>query len=218
MNSWFPLTTCLLIGSLSCAAQVQVSQEPRHHNIFENTWVRLLDVHIPPGDTSLIHKHSTPSVFLVLSNTKTGSQVITEPNKIHLNEGNIWFEGFYDAPRIHRVWNSDTTEFHVIDMELLNKKPQPIDPPLNMKSITLLFDEKAVRGYRFTLPAQSTLVLPRRNAPVVVIGLTNNEGNVISNDKTFARKGDFIFVQPGNGLNFVNKGSVDGSFALFELK
>jgi hypothetical protein len=218
MNSWFPLTICLLIGSLSCAAQIQVSQEPRHHNIFENTWVRLLDVHIPPGDTSLIHKHSTPSVFLVLSNTKTGSQVITEPNKIHLNEGNIWFEGFYDTPRIHRVWNSDTTEFHVIDMELLNKKPQPIDPPLNMKSITLLFDEKAVRGYRFTLPAQSTLVLPRRNAPVVVIGLTNNEENVISNDKTFAKKGDFIFVQPGNGVNFVNKGSVDDSFALFELK
>src|SRR5258705_238434 len=87
------------------------------HNVFENEWVRILDVHIPPGDTSLFHKHSTPSVFMVLSNTKTGSEVLVEPAKIHLTEGNIWFEGFYDKPRIHRVWNSDTTDFHVIDME-----------------------------------------------------------------------------------------------------
>src|SRR5271154_5328225 len=60
---------------------IPVSMEPRHHNIFENKWVRILDVHIPPGDTSLFHKHETPSVFLVLSNTKTGSEVIIEPGK-----------------------------------------------------------------------------------------------------------------------------------------
>src|ERR1700738_3886431 len=106
MNNWFPLTTFLLIVTLSCRAQIQVSKEPRHHNVFENTWVRILDVRIPSGDTSLMHEHSTPSVFLVLSKTKTGSQVLVEPDKIHLTEGNIWFEGFYDKPRIHRVWNS----------------------------------------------------------------------------------------------------------------
>src|SRR5882762_10137388 len=94
---------------LFCSAQIQVSQEPRHHNVFENAWVRVLDVHIPPGDTSLIHKHSTPSVFMILSNTKTGSEVIVEPEKPSFNDGHIWFEGFYTTPRIHRVWNSDTT-------------------------------------------------------------------------------------------------------------
>ncbi|HTE30494.1 MAG TPA: hypothetical protein VK666_09000, partial [Chryseolinea sp.] len=115
MSSCFSLTTFLLIASFSSVAQVQVSKEPMHHNVFENAWVRVLDVHIAPGDTSLIHKHSTPSVFLVLSKTRTGSQVITEPSEIHLHDGNIWFEGFYDQPRIHRVWNSDTTDFHVVE-------------------------------------------------------------------------------------------------------
>ncbi len=218
MSSWFSLTAFLLIASLSGVAQVQVSQEPMHHNVFENAWVRILDVHIAPGDTSLIHKHSTPSVFLVLSKTRTGSQVITEPHDINLHDGNIWFEGFYDQPRIHRVWNSDTTDFHVIDMELVNKTPKPIAQPLNIKSFSLLFDEKAVRGYRFTLPANAALQLPQRKAPMVVIGLTDTEANVVANQKTFSKKGDFIFLEPGTSAHFVNSGKSGHSFAVFELK
>lgn len=208
----------LLAGALACPAQVQVSREPRHHTVFENAWVRILDVHIPPGDTSLFHKHSTPSVFIILSNTKTGSEAIVEPAKLRLTEGNIWFEGFYDTPRIHRVWNSDTSEFHVIDMELLNKTPRPADPLPDAKSFAPLLDEKPVRGYRFTLPAQSTNRLPRRNAPFVVIGLTNTVGNVTANRHPFVKKGDFLFVPPGSSIDFINKGNADQVFALFELK
>ena len=218
MRYRFPLTLFLLAGTLFCQAQIQVSKEPMHHNVFENDRVRILDVHIPPGDTSLIHKHSTPSVFLVLTNTKTGSQVIVEPAKIRLTEGNIWFEGFYDKPRIHRVWNSDTTEFHVIDMELLHDKPDSIEPPLHIKSFTPLLDEKPVRGYRFTLPAQSTLVVPRRKAPIVVIGLTDTGGSVMANNTSFTKKGDYMFVQPGSSINFSNKGAAEQNFAVFELK
>lgn len=218
MNSWFLLTSFLLAAVRPCQAQVQVSKEPMHHNVFENSWVRVLDVHIPPGDTSLMHKHSTPSVFLILTNTKTGSQAIVEPRKLRLTPGNIWFEGFYDTPRIHRVWNSDTTEFHVIDMELLNEKPRTIEPPLQLKSLTLLLDEKPVRGYRFALAAQSTTLLSQRNTPIMVIGLTNTGGNVTANSTPFVKKGDFMFVQPGSSINFINKGSAGYEFALFELK
>ncbi|HEX9511108.1 MAG TPA: hypothetical protein VF939_11550 [Puia sp.] len=219
MKLSFLFTAVLLAGVMSCSAQIQVSEEPRHHKVFENAWVRVLDVHIPPGDTSLIHKHSTPSVFMILSNTKTGSQVIVEPEKASFNDGHIWFEGFYTKPRIHRVWNSDTTEFHVIDMELPNKNPQPIDPPLDNKSFTLLFDEKPVRGYRLTLNAQARLQLPRRKARIVAVRLTDAAAGVVTvNDKIFAKKGDFIFVEAGQSVDFINKGMVEQRLALFELK
>jgi len=218
MNSWFLLTGFLLVATLPCRAQVQVSKEPRHHNVFENSYVRILDVHIPPGDTSLMHKHSTPSVFIILTNTKTGSEAIVEPQKLRLTDGNIWFEGFYDKPRIHRVWNSDTTEFHVIDMELLNGNPHSIDPPLQLASLTLLLDEKPVRAYRFTVAAHSAIMFPRRNTPMVVIGLTNVTGKVMINTTPFVKKGDFIFVQPGSPLPFINNGPASQDFAIFELK
>ncbi len=218
MNHYFPLSALLFANAMTCSAQVPVSQEPRHHNVFENKWVRVLDVHIPPGDTSLMHKHSTPSVFIVLSNTKTGSEVLVEPAKTHFTDGNIWFEGFYDKPRIHRVWNSDTVEFHVVDMELLNRNNQTVDPPMDLKSLTLLFDEKPVRGYRANLPANSSLRLPRRKAPFMVIGLSNITGSVTVNNKPFVKKGDFIFLQPDHKIEFDNKGNADENFAIFELK
>ncbi|HWK03272.1 MAG TPA: hypothetical protein VNS58_06555 [Puia sp.] len=205
----------LLAGALSSSAQIQVSEEPRHHKVFENVWVRVLDVHIPPGDTSLMHKHSTPSVFIVLTNTKTGSQAIVEPAKMNLANGHIWFESFYDKPRIHRVWNSDTTEFHVIDMELPNKNPQSIDPPLDNKSFTLLFDEKPVRGYQLTLAAGGNVKVPSRKAPLLVVILT--DGKVAVNDKDFVKKGDYLFIEAGKPVTIINKG-MDQRLALFELK
>src|SRR5690242_16062911 len=105
------------------AAQVPVRQEPLHHNVFENAWVRVLDARIQPGDTTQFHKHETPSVFIVLKEVKTGSQVIQEEQDSTALRGDsvISFESFATTPRIHRVWNEDSTEFHVMDIELLSK-------------------------------------------------------------------------------------------------
>jgi len=212
------LLIILLAGSFSSSAQIPVSKEPMHRVVFQNAWVRLLDVHIPAGDTSLMHKHEIPSVFIVLTNTKTGSEVVVEPAKLQLTPGNIWFEGFYTSPRIHRVWNSDTSEFHVIDMELLNKTITQIDSPLNAKDFTLLFDEKPVRGYRFTVGAHATVRIPARKAPMVIVGLGDASGYVRTNNKTFEKKGDFMFVPANTAVNAVGMSGTGRQFALLELK
>ncbi|HMH23911.1 MAG TPA: hypothetical protein VK563_19130 [Puia sp.] len=226
-------TILLTSVALSTTAQIQVKDEPRHHNVFENDMVRILDVHIPPRDTSLFHKHSTPSVFLVLSDTKTGTEVKVEPAKIHLTNGNIWFEGFYDQFRVHRVWNSDTKDFHVIDMELPAKEHHEIDPPLDSATATrgihsvrnfkLLFDEKPVRAYRITLYGHASFGLSRRKAAMVIIKLSDNAGETLAGDrgsgywKPLVKKGDFLYIRPGGG-GIVNKGAADQEFAIFELK
>ena len=212
------LIILLLAGGFSSPAQIPVSKEPMHHVVFQNAWVRLLDVHIPAGDTSLMHKHEIPSVFIVLTNTKTGSEVVVEPAKLQLTPGNIWFEGFYTSPRIHRVWNSDTSEFHVIDMELLNKTIKQIDSPLNAKEFTLLFDEKPVRGYRFTVGPHATMRIPARKAPLVIVGLSDASGFVRINNKTFEKKGDYLFVPANTAVNAVGMSATGRQFALLELK
>jgi hypothetical protein len=199
---------------------VPVSKEPRHHNVFENKWVRVLDVRIPPGDTTLFHKHETPSVFIVLSNTKSGSEVIIEPKKIQLTSGNIWFEGFYEKPRIHRVWNSDTTEFHVMDIELLNRDNIKMDPP--SKDSTLLFDEKPVRGYRINLKANMNIQLKGNEEPILVVNLgeisPGNNGRLKVNGKIFSKKGDFTFIPANNLQEFFNQQNAPAELAVFDLK
>src|SRR5688500_16270276 len=72
-----------IIQVLLCSAQtvVPVKDEPMHHNVFENSFIRVLDVRVRPGDTSQFHKHETPSVFIVLHPVKTGSEVKMEEQK-----------------------------------------------------------------------------------------------------------------------------------------
>ncbi len=99
MGKCFTLFTFFL-QALLCSAQVAVSKEPRHRNVFENNVVRVLDVRVPPKDTSQFHKHETPSVFIVLNPAKTGSEVITEEIKATAlsKDATISFEGFYTTP------------------------------------------------------------------------------------------------------------------------
>jgi hypothetical protein len=214
-----PILLFILMGLSTVAhTQVQVSEEPRHHKVLANEWVRVLDVHVPPHDTTLMHKHSTPSVFIVLSNTKTGSQVLVEPGKPSFADGNIWFEGFYDKPRIHRVWNEDTVEFHVMDIELPHT-PAPsfhlADPPFAKQ----LFDAKPIRVYRLTLSPGQHPTLPRSPSPVLVIDLSGPGASGLVNNKPFRKKGDYLFIPGGGSLLIANNSTTASQeFALLYLK
>lgn len=255
MTPFFRITgliaAALCSGLFSCSAQdaqnpVPVSKEPRHHNVFENAWVRVLDVHISPGDTSLFHKHETPSVFIVLSNVKTGSEVIIEEKKTNapVTFGNIWFEGFYTQSRIHRVWNEDTTEFHVMDVELVNRVNKPateIGSRIRDTGFQLLFDQIPVRGYLLNLQPRTHFPLKKRQTPVLAVLLNDPAGDnptndirqknisdvsgtpdsgktMIINGKPLRKKGDYIFIPANEKIDFFNKGGSAGKLAFFELK
>jgi hypothetical protein len=197
--------------------QIQVSQEPRHHKVLENEYVRVLDVHIPPHDTSLMHKHSTPSVFLVLSNTKTGSQVLVEPGKPSFADGNIWFESFHDTPRIHRVWNEDTVEFHVMDIELPHTPAATFfvrNPPYSKQ----LFDTRSVRVYRVTLSPGLHLAMPRSQSPVLVISLSGPPAAGAVNTQPFTKKGDYLFLPGNSPFAIANNSATEQQFALLYIK
>jgi hypothetical protein len=156
-------------------------------------------------------------VFIVLSNTKTGSQVLVEPGKPSFIDGNIWFEGFYDTPRIHRVWNEDTVEFHVIDMELLHKpSSNPGEAPVIPFS-KKLFDVKPVQAFRITMPPGGSFNLAFLSAPVVIVGLTGPASAMV-NDQPFTKKGDFLFLPIDAQLAVYNhSNSVEAQFAVFVL-
>ena len=55
-----------LLGLLPSVVQspVPVSSEPRHHLKFENAYVRVFDVMVPPGDQTLFHTHANDYLFV----------------------------------------------------------------------------------------------------------------------------------------------------------
>jgi len=199
------------------ASIIQVRKEPRHHLVLDNEWVRILDVHLPPGDTSLYHKHTTPSIFLVLSNTKTGAQALIEPRKRSFNHESIWFEDFTDTPRIHRVWNEDKIDFHTIDIELPHEPSGKFNANATVPNSKLLFDEKRARAYRLTMPAGTSFSFDGLPTPIVVVGLSGPNATGTVNGKAFREKGDYIFVPAGTGFS-VSNGTANAEFAVFLIK
>src|SRR5262249_25847564 len=53
---------------------VPVQEEPHHHVVFQNQYVRVLDVFFPVGEPALFHTHSNDNVSVALSGDKTKAQ------------------------------------------------------------------------------------------------------------------------------------------------
>ncbi len=150
MRKYFFTIVALCLGSIAFS-QIAVRNEPRHHNVFENDYVRVLDVWLAPKDTTQFHIHATPSVFIMLTKTITSAQLMGQPPVRSTSVARTFWYDSLVTPRIHRVWNDDTTWFHVNDVELVAGKSHVDEPALQNNAIKLLFDEPLVRGYRVQL-------------------------------------------------------------------
>jgi hypothetical protein len=55
---------------------VPVHEEPRHRLVFDSPVARVLDIQIPPGDTTLFHTHSNPILYVNMSSSQTRGQTL----------------------------------------------------------------------------------------------------------------------------------------------
>ena len=55
---------------------VPLYQEPRHHVVYESPSIRIHDIQIPPGDTTLFHTHDTAILYVPIFASRTRSQVL----------------------------------------------------------------------------------------------------------------------------------------------
>jgi quercetin dioxygenase-like cupin family protein len=99
---------------------VPVEMEPHHHVVFQNQYVRVLDVLFPPRDPSLFHTHSNDNVSVQLSGDKTHAQLMGgdwgPPTAVV--PGEVAFHKALGQPYTHRVGSAGTQPFHVIDVEI----------------------------------------------------------------------------------------------------
>lgn len=215
-----PLLLLFLLGALKVMAQdtLPASKEPLHKNVFENKYVRVLDLHIAPGDTTKFHKHEKPIASVSLHPTRTGVQTIVDDKgpRVPSLDRRITFEGFYQNPRVHRVWNRDTTVFHWRDIEVLSNGGRLLDSAISLEGFTQVFDAPPVRAYRLVLKADQKVAV-KRTAPLLFVGMTDG-GKTAANKKMFSNQGDFLFVQPSEKISLTNKGDKEYAFAVLEFK
>jgi len=163
----------ILFTPFAVKAQVQVSKEPRHKKVLENKYIQLLDVRIPPGDTTLFHIHSTPSVFLQFTNTTIGIQVKGQDWVKSQNiAGSAWYSTFSPDILVHRVSNWDTVPFHVTDIEILSA--YKINSPHKLLPFNILFENGKAVAYRLTDSSFNKQIISHRG-PVIAELVEGNE-------------------------------------------
>ncbi len=99
---------------------VPVDKEPHHHFVFQNQYVRVLNVLFPVGETSLFHTHSNDNVGIPISGDKTQSQPFggewSEAQEV--KPGVAGFRKARGQAYTHRVRSAGKLPFHVIDVEV----------------------------------------------------------------------------------------------------
>jgi beta-alanine degradation protein BauB len=85
-----------------------------HKLLFENRFVRVLEVHVPPGKTEPMHQHGN-RVVVYLSDFNTRSTEKGGQPQDNLRKSGLvrWSD-----PVIHQIENIGKTEGHVISVEL----------------------------------------------------------------------------------------------------
>jgi hypothetical protein len=211
----------LMIFAISAlaAAQVQVSKEPRHKPVLENEYVRMLDVVLPPADTTWFHIHSTPSVFLQFTGSNLATQVKdADWIKEQSEKGTVWFNPFLPDRLVHRVSNQDTKPFHVTDIEILSSY-KPASGLIPMPFPVLLNNEK-VFAYRVTEPFGNKQLITGRG-PIIAALVEGNE--VVFHDAgekrtTKLEPGKFVYISPQHTFYFSTTDKEKINLVLFEIK
>src|SRR4051794_28867403 len=82
VNRALHLLGCFILASVCTGAAekpVPAREEPKHKVVFENNYVRIIDVQIPVGTETLYHVHDIASVMVYLTKSTNETQTYGEP-------------------------------------------------------------------------------------------------------------------------------------------
>ncbi len=137
-------------------APVPLASEPRHHLKFENQYVRVFDVTVPPGDATLFHTHSNDYVFVMIGDANLKAEVMgSQPVDLNVKDGEVRFT---KGPITHRVTNPTNTVFRNITIEILGSPGSAGASTADTSpGHSIVLDNDRVRVERLVLePGQST--------------------------------------------------------------
>jgi hypothetical protein len=178
----------LLLGAPRLAAQapVPMHEEPRHRLVLTHQQVRVMDVQIRPGDTTLFHVHDLPGLYVAVSVAPVDIQLLhgpwngalptDDPGRI---AGGVNVDTSYvRQPVTHRVTNVGSQLFNLIAITSSSLSPRdPGSPELPgmLELTTRWFWQSRVyltpdaTPRRYSAPSPTIVVQPLPGAATVVL-------------------------------------------------
>ena len=205
------LTTTLLliaVGAFAAQTYVPVHEEPRHRLVWESQNVRVLDLLIPPGDTTKFHIHNSPIFYVTLTpgslrTQRAGERWVT-PTGRPSGPGSVRFDDSYkETPVIHRVSNSGETPIRSILVLNERESPREIGDRVVILPGKQEIDSKWFRQSRVTLEAGDKLEWEGARARIVAV-LVSGSHVLITKRKSEVEPPTTAhgMTMPGDSVNF----------------
>jgi len=235
------LKTATVVASLPRGESVvPVYHEPHHRQVFVSGTTRILDVQVPPGDTSWYHTHADPILYVIFSNGTLRTQPIGE-DWGGGGRGNANADGgapagrgnqpsgpavrvtsttsYFEQPVTHRVRNVGDQLFHVVGVTSAAAGDTsatesgagfPGKPELT---------NRWFRAYRFTLTPGQSSGSHRHAVPSVVVQ-TSDGTAVAVGAMTFDlnESGRWAFFDAGDSHDLKNSSDRPVEFVEVEVR
>ncbi len=195
------LCTAYICGA---TAQIDVHEEPLHHEVFANEFVRILEIVAHPNDTSLVHRHANNYSYIVLKGGRIWNDVMgSEARTVDLKSGFIG--GYFENPAkplVHRFANKSDEDILLVAVEHLsaNRKP-PIEP-----STLHEFEELVIDNPYFLVtkvPIQPNARLDLQPKPGCII-INMNQQPIKVLDKEAPSLSKWIWAEPNKNIRLLN--------------
>lgn len=201
-------------------------EDPLHHTVFLNEFVRAFRVVIAPGDRTTMHMHDLDYALLMVSGSRMGGEWSDRPGREwNSPTGALIYFPFGKKQEVHRMINVDPSSLnHQFAFELL--QPGPVGFGVSDRTSAPAYkqeiDNDRLRAWRLKLePGRSAEVIIQR-APGLRIYLSGDRvlerrGSGPAQEITVAA-GDFAWLPGGAIRRVVNVGTKPLEFVEVELK
>ncbi len=203
---------------------VEVRDEPRHRRRFENEFVRVYDVLIPPGDTTLYHRHTEDTFYVAVNEATVRDRTWgeDEPRTGTAPAGSCLCRPHRARPLIHQVHNLGPGEMRLIGAEIKAAPAVTTAAPLSAAGHALTLERDRLRVYELALePGQSTgdIVYGFSGLTVLLTVATWLVRHADGSERTVILAPGDVLWQPGPlGLSITNIGEEPCRAALGEWR
>jgi hypothetical protein len=225
MNRALPLLGWLLLAATCAGAEprpIPAREEPKHKVVFENNYVRVIDVQIPVGAETLYHLHDIASVMVYLTKATNESQTYGESTWTPrtLNPGESRYAAYDVKSLTHHVRNRGTTLFRVYDIELLHSPLTAEEFALpNTPVLRAQWQEKAVRSLTLKLAPGGHHTVPDGQCAYLLVGIAGAlTVSTTSGEVRDVRPSEFFFQPAKSGFVLSNGGKEPLEAVVLELR
>lgn len=219
------LWSLLLSFAFSLSAQapvaVPVANEPHHHLVFENSYVRVFRVSVPAHDATLLHQHDLPYVYVSLGPADVINAVAGKPEaRLVMADGQV---GYSPGHFAHIARTDSGLVFNNVTIELLHPQGEAhnecgsvipgqgaaiCDPPFTSDWADTQFETAEVRLDLVWLFENGKHTESNSKLAFLVVGLGGPQVRINTNGKSpkTLREGDVEWFDPGSVVQFSHEG------------